>query len=86
MNRTVINYLTNIIGIAIIGLAFYEYFDSKDKSWFISLIVIGFVLLVVQNKTLQSILRTIVGVKSNQGFISNKASNLEGPDPKKEEK
>lgn len=66
MNKKTVNYLTNIIGLGVILLAFYEYFDSKDWSWFIGLIVVGFSLLVIENKTLQEVLKSIIGRKSSK--------------------
>lgn len=66
MNKKVVNYLTNIIGLAIIALSFYEYFNSKDWGWFMGLIVVGFSLLVVENKTLQEVLKSIIGRKSQR--------------------
>ena len=81
MNRRLINYLTNIIGVAIISLAFYEYFGAKDWGWFIGLIIVGFSALIVENKTLQSILKTITGYKT-----VTLRSSIDSPDPNKEEK
>lgn len=84
MKKKTINYITNIIGLAIIALAFYEYFDSKDWSWFIGLIVVGLSCFIISNDTLQGILKTIIGFKSTSKAF--KQDIIEGPDPKKEEK
>ena len=85
MNKnSVVNYVTNVIGLAIVGLAFYEYFDEKNRVWFITLIVIGMALLVFKNGTIQDILKAIIGVKKSN---SNGAkSRIDSPNPKKEEK
>ena len=66
MNKNTINYITNVIGLAVISLAFYEYFSDKDKTWFILLNVLGFALLTIENKSIQNILKSIIGVKTQE--------------------
>ena len=66
MNKKTVNYITNLIGLAIISLAFYEYFETKVWSWFIGLIVVGFSFLLIDNKTLQGVLKSIISRSSKE--------------------
>lgn len=58
------NIVTNILGLVFIGLAIYDVAYKDWEIWeLVALVVIGLSLFIFSNKTLQGILKSIIGSK-----------------------